>query len=476
MYQVMIVDDEQMVINSLALGFDWRAHGYEIVATTTNSREALAMIRFIRPDVVFTDVKMPALSGLELMRLVREELPQVRFVFISGYADFSYAQTAVSLGASGYCLKPLEDEEIEAALANVTKQLNTQQEALQETFHRFLRAPGEQTAQALLEKLYAGNEIPENLVMAVSVGRAHPLLSGNVSYASVAMADNAFLYLVSSNCEYLSSVPFGTALLNAAGEKKLISFAWCTAQNPVAFLHTSLPALLDSAYSYFVQRPATLGRAQPSCDAAGGECLAQAAALANKNRTMELLELLEQVRGGCPALLPGEALTLHEFCAALVRRMDASACIPAVSSVCELAQAYGDIGEMLSALVRRLESLSGSIDPDKLRNDTFRKVLDYVNRNFTAPLSFQEICSKYCINASYLSQLFKKEIGVTFTSYITNLRLQYAKELLETTPLRISEITEKIGYGFDYNFTKLFKKETGLTPREYRERNRHDHA
>lgn len=474
MYQVMIVDDEQMIINSLALGFDWRAHGYEIVATTTNSREALEMIRFIRPDVVFTDVKMPGITGLELMRLVRAELPQVRFVLISGYADFSYAQTAISLGASGYCLKPLEDEELEATLANVTSHLNAQQEALQETFHRFLRTPEEQTARALLEKLYIGSEVPEHLSVAISVGRAHPLLSSNVSYASVGMADNAFLYFISSNDEYLSSVSFCTALLNAAREKRLVSFAWCTTQEPVTFLHTMLPTLLDSAYSYFMLCPATLGLVQPAENTTGDACLAQASALANKNRTMELLELLEQVRGGTPTLRPCEALVLYGLCAALICRMDAAAPLPTVSSVCQLAQIYEDIGEMLGMLIRRLETLSGSVDPENLRNDTFRKVLNHINRSFTSPLSFHEICTEYCINPSYLSQLFKKEIGVTFTSYVTNLRLQYAKELLETTPLRISEIAEKIGYSFDYNFTKLFKKETGFTPREYREHNQRD--
>lgn len=469
MYQVMIVDDEQMVINSLVLGFDWRAHGYEVVATTTNSSEALDMIRFIRPDVVFSDVKMPSLSGLDLMRKVRQELAQVQFVFISGYADFSYVQTALSLGAAGYCLKPLEEEEITQVLENVTKHLNAQQEALQVNFNHLLRSPCEQTAQALLDKLYPNCEIPQNLTAAVSVGRANWLLSGNVSYAFIAMSNKAYLYLISSNREYLSSVPFCTALLNAAAEKKINSFAWCNIPNAVAFLHTELAALLNSAYLYFTKNSATLGRAHIAVNLTENEIILQASARANKNRIIELLDLLEQIKKGCHKIIPKDAFELYNICAALLKRMGDEGCIAPLASICELAEAYNNIDDMLAALIRRFEVLTGSVDPENLRNDTFKKVLDYVNHNFTTQLSFQDICTDYCINASYLSQLFKKEIGITFTSYITNLRLQYAKELLETTPLRISEITEKIGYGFDYNFTKLFKKETGLTPREYRE-------
>ena len=96
MYQVMIVDDEKMIVNSLALGFDWKRCGFEVVATCTSSHEALRMIEFIRPDIVFTDIRMPGLSGLDLLRKIRQKLPQIQFVVISAKScrKFSLSSSA----------------------------------------------------------------------------------------------------------------------------------------------------------------------------------------------------------------------------------------------------------------------------------------------------------------------------------------------------------------------------------------------
>ena len=105
---------------------------------------------------------------------------------------------------------------------------------------------------------------------------------------------------------------------------------------------------------------------------------------------------------------------------------------------------------------------------DLIRNQTLRNVLEYLNRHFSQAISFQELCELHNINGSYLSQLFKKELGITFTAYLTQLRMNRAKELLKTTNLRISEISDALGYDYYFNFTKLFKKEVGMTPKEYR--------
>ncbi|WP_418667651.1 response regulator transcription factor [Allofournierella sp.] len=471
MYQVMIVDDEQMVINSLAMGFDWNAHGYEIVATTTNSSEALGMIQFIRPDVVFADIKMPVVTGIELMRRTREKLPQIQFVFISGHADFTYAREAVSLGALAYCLKPLEDEEIEAALASVTRKLDAQQEVIQSSFGRLMRAPGPQAGADFLARLFPNEVPPDSLVAAVSVGRANRLLAGNVSYFSLCVSGDTYLYLITSNAEYLSSVPFRTALLNAAAQRQIKAFAWRRAAQPVKFLAEGLVPLFDAAYSYFTGAPVTLGEAAPEPEARPEDFLKTAASLANKRQTIELLELVRGAQKHCPPVLPSQAVTLYNLCLGLTSRLQNTMWEPTIRYIYELASQYGDMPRLLLALERLLAPVAGSFDPDNIHNETFRKILDEVNHNFV-DVSFQGLCEKYCINASYLSQLFKKEIGVTFTSYLTGLRIQYAKELLETTPMRINEITEKVGYGFDYNFTKIFKKETGFTPREYREQKR----
>lgn len=263
MYQVIIVDDEQMIINSLALGFNWKEHGYEIIATCNNSREALKLIEFIHPDVVFCDIKMPSLSGLDLMRKVRENLPQTQFVFISGYSDFKYGQGAIRLGASGYCLKPLENEDIEDALATVNKHLEERRLVIQSSFELLMQRSSRDSAQKLLELLYSGKEIPQKLTIMLSLGDASSLLSGQVCYFSVKVTEQCFLYFISFNEQYLSTTLFKTALFGAVSEKQILSLSWQTTEDPIDFLCHELPNLFDAVYSYFVHQPIILDAYTP---------------------------------------------------------------------------------------------------------------------------------------------------------------------------------------------------------------------
>lgn len=473
MYQAIIVDDEQMIINSLALGFDWKAHGYEIAATCTKSTDALSMIQFIRPDVVFTDIKMPCLSGIDLMKRVQETLPHIQFVLISGYADFQYAQNAIRLGASGYCLKPLEDEDIESALANVSKHLEERQAVIQSSFESLMLNPNRHTAQDLLSLLFDRQEIPDKMTVLLSIGEANFLLSGNVCYFSAKVSANCYLYFISFNAEFLTTVMFKASLLRAVTEQRITSVSWQETEDPVNFLMNDLLNLFDAVYYYFVSPAASLG-ISPTDTAriSNGEFLKSLSIPANKGRIKDVLEILVHFSDLCPVIKPSEAVILYNTCSSLISRAENTDWFPTVRYPYELARRFENLGVMLNELIRRLESLTGSVNPENVNNETFREILDHINHNFTSPISFQDISNQYTINASYLSQLFKKELGITFTSYLTNLRLQYAKELLETTTLRINEIPEKIGYGYDYNFAKLFKKETGMTPREYREASR----
>ena len=469
MYHAIIVDDEQMIINRLVLGFDWNSNGYEVIATCTDSVTALDMIRFIRPDVVFTDIKMPGLSGIELMRQVRETLPQIQFVFISGHADFQYAHDALQMGACGYCLKPLEDDDIESALSAVSHRLEERQSVIQSAFDMLMLHPLPVNAERLLRFLYPAEPVPGSLMTVLSLGDASSLLSGNVCYSSIRIDEKCHLYLISANAEYLTTGMFHTALLRAVSGKQITSISWKHTDSPAASLAGDLLKLFDAVYSCFVFQPAALGPLEEKETAANAEFLDNISTLANKGRAKDICDVLTKLLKSDISLLPSEAVSLYNICTSFIMRLENAEWKPdEIHYPYELARKYKDIGEMLQDLQQKFLKITGQANPESVTNESLRRILEYINHNFTKDISFQEIADEYTINSSYLSQLFKKELGVTFTGYLTNLRIQYAKELLATTTMRINEIPEKIGYRYDYNFAKLFKKETGLTPKEYR--------
>mgnify|MGYP000161406916 CR=1 FL=1 len=255
MYRVLLVDDEAWALVGIRKIFKWNEKGFEVIGETTDSEEAFQMICEQKPDVVFTDIRMPEVSGIDLIKMTRDRGGDTEFVIISGFGEFSYAQEALRQGAFDYRLKPLQYSE----------------------------------ADELLEKLFAHLE-----------------------------------------------------------EK-------------------------------------------------------------NKNS----------------------------------RHRDKS--VDAVSTVMEM-----DHCKHIDA------------------NENFKDLLMFVNQNFKQELYLKELSSKFFINETYCSELFKKVTGKTFSEYINNLRIKNACRLFDTTGLTVDEVAREIGYKDYYYFNKVFKKYTGSTPFKYR--------
>ena len=152
MFRMLIVDDEPMALISTAHSFDWRAFGFDAPATASSGEEALQMLTRERFDAALVDIRMPGLSGLELVEACRERGLGTCFAVLSGYSDFSYVQSALRLNAVDYCLKPVEPEESQRVLANLLKcvlekrlsedaKVNLLEEAVQTSY----RKAGEET-------------------------------------------------------------------------------------------------------------------------------------------------------------------------------------------------------------------------------------------------------------------------------------------------------------------------------------------
>ncbi|GBG06451.1 DNA-binding response regulator [Paenibacillus agaridevorans] len=129
MNNVILIDDEKRIIRSLRSSIDWKAYGFEIIAEASNGIEGLERIKQLSPDLVFTDIRMPGMDGLELIRQTNELNIGTSFVITSGFKDFEYAQQAMRYGVLDYCLKPFEEDELIEALHKFNRSSQKQQAA-----------------------------------------------------------------------------------------------------------------------------------------------------------------------------------------------------------------------------------------------------------------------------------------------------------------------------------------------------------
>lgn len=134
MFNVVLVDDEQIILHGLSSVFPWERYGCRVVDTANDGRQGLAVIRQRKPDILFTDIKMPNMDGLAMVAALKSEFPDLQITVLTGFRDFSFAQKAINLGVCRYLLKPSKMEELHEAVSAMTQRLGA-------------KPPGEETAE-----------------------------------------------------------------------------------------------------------------------------------------------------------------------------------------------------------------------------------------------------------------------------------------------------------------------------------------
>ena len=123
MYKVIVVEDETMVRRGIILTIDWAALDCVIAGEAANGEEGAELAVRLSPDIIVTDVKMPRMDGVEMITKLREQDCRAKFIILTAYSDFKYAQSALRLGVSDYLLKPLRDGDLEQAVRHIREQM-----------------------------------------------------------------------------------------------------------------------------------------------------------------------------------------------------------------------------------------------------------------------------------------------------------------------------------------------------------------
>ena len=190
LYTVLLVDDEPWVLKGMKMSFKWESMGFIVIAETTRATEAWDIICSKKPNVIFTDIRMPEITGLELVKKARDKGINSEFVIISGFADFAYAQEALKNSVFDYCLKPIKEADADEILTRLKKHLDKKKE-----INRYLKTCDKDNANAEIDnEVEVNNKEFQEMLKYIKLNYNHKLHLNE-------LAEN--FYLNSNYCCYL---------------------------------------------------------------------------------------------------------------------------------------------------------------------------------------------------------------------------------------------------------------------------------
>lgn len=456
MRQVLLVDDESAVTNSLLHGIDWASLGLAVAGVAMNGLQALEYIQKNPVDIVITDIRMAELDGLSLSQRIYQMNRNIQTIIISGFAEFSYAQKALAYGVIGYVLKPIEYAELTRYLKLAIHKLDHRRDSVE---NDLLDALYQNHAGRLRQLLRARGLEADQYYAAASVSAQH-LFGADGKVFAVRMGYKRY--------GYIAAAPFVQPALRAlADDPDCSGFSFIRAPVPVQKLGPALKRLSVSAFHYFFDPAQKIFTGARRRARLPYPALVAAAAEQDAPRLIELLRKI--------GALPPEELSLNEAWRLYNTLADSEFCGPSVAlddiySPEHLVFCFGTFQNMIQTLCARLDDCSAAQPDGKLSNSAFLHMIRFVELHLSENCSLQLIAREMNMNANYLGQLFKRETGKTYSTYVTELRIERAKELLASGELSINEIAAALGFNDYFYFLKTFKRVSGCTPKQYRQR------
>jgi len=519
-YKVFFVEDEIITREGIRDNVDWHASGFEFCGEATDGEMALPLLRTAQPDVLITDIKMPFMDGLQLSRIVRERMPWVKIVILSGHDEFEYARQAINLGVTDYLLKPVTVQKLQKVLQKLTVQLDR-----------------ERNEQANLKKLQEQVEenramLHERLLFKLVVGAISPT-------EAVEKGQTLGLDLVARN--YLVMV-----LKFELGDRSdqydydefqqvQLMVTGITEKNPDVFavkrdwgdlilvMKGSTPEYLEEERDLLLDEiRQELSKTRYQLSVGIGTSKKQIAdinqsfveALVNiqnpkdENRpgmsqTIERAELLKLDKSAVENYLrSGTMNQFDEFFDVYLHPLGETALksnlirnyifIDVLLASSRLVNELGgevdkvipefNSMEMVMSNIETIEQLRERVSkvlalgmeyrdrqPTHQYQDLLRRAKAYLEHHYSDPeLSLNEVAAQVNLSSSHFSAVFSQETGQTFKEFLTEIRINKAKELLRMTSLRSADIAYQVGYNDPHYFSTVFKKNAGLSPIEFR--------
>ncbi|MCR5650025.1 MAG: response regulator [Lachnospiraceae bacterium] len=526
--KVFLVEDEYVVREGIKNKIDWEGNGYEFVGEAGDGELALPMIQKLKPDIVITDIRMPFMDGLELSRLIKKEFPWMEIVILSGYAEFDYAKQAISIGVAHYLTKPINSEDLLSQINSLAERIEEkkQERKLKEKYIAEMAENRMEERRDLFRHMATGDmslsgiiELARQQGIDISAGQYNILLfqviSGHHSQTEysgsvVSIYEKAVDIAESENALVFDRSIEGKAIVFRADSKEeiekirenvtsrieeLVSEYEHVALHggiglPVARL-TELPECFRQASQAYAHRFFTKKsgiRIFAPAEHNAEETFSLSSVDPNKISRNRIIEFLrtgqkDEVEFFMDEFIEGFGEGALK--SAMFRQYLATEYYFAVSTFVEeiggdrsetqaFDMAAGDIRDKDSTRDYFIKLTATAMDiRDAGAGNRNKSVIDeakkYIDENYSdEELSLNKLASHVNFSPNHLSAVFSAQTGMTFIKYLTDYRMNKAKEMLRCTSKRGSDISYEVGYKDPHYFSYLFKRTQGVTPTQYR--------
>lgn len=466
MKKVLVVEDEKLIRQGIAAMIKRSGVPVEEVIECNNGLSAMDVLSKEQIDVVFTDIRMPKMNGIELVQAMQELDNPPLAVAISGYDDFSYAVEMMRHGVREYILKPVERDKLKSILEKLDNEINHRIEDKEK-----LDALDNQLLKYMLRDKDSKEE--DTLLLAQTLNRE----VGNEYVVVVANTDTSVLSGIT-----LRGVQGGNVYIVAPDE---ISSVAGLKYIGISDVYSNVTDLKRAYTQAFIRRGEAFLQNMNVVDydlpAIPSELLKTAAKLTEENSISARVQLMGVDR---PKELKKEWDSF--FIAATRGQIPPKKFIAAINQfVDELCATYkvtvadtlvnplvtdclSNYREGFMSFVLDMQSKLSSAEDVDQTTAKINEAIAYINENYARDLNMAVVSNHISMNYSLFSAEFKNITGTNFVTYVKELRMKEAKKLLSETDMKVNEISVNVGYDNEKHFMKSFKAYVGVSPSEYR--------
>lgn len=530
MIKVFLAEDEIVIRNGIKNSIEWEKEGYEFVGEAGDGELAYPMILKTKPDILITDIRMPFMDGLELSRLVRQELPDIKIVILSGYDEFDYAKEAIRLRVAEYLLKPISSAKLLEVLKEIAASICQEREEreLLKKYEEDMRENRQYEKDEFLTRILTHNlsvteilEQGKQLGLDLSAGVYNTVLFKIAGFPGDEALTEVFTkienLLDGRECVYYFRRGVeGWAILCLAENEEELKEKLVKLREDIEAIMAVCPDM--NYFGAFGRMVSRLGALKESMEEA--ERVFACRYLREWNQIIGISDLIEKVSENKELNLSSlkvdkldrkiveqflktglkaeathfieeylESLGENNIQSLLFRQyvtMDIYLAAVAVLEELgyesdELVKRCGDFKDMESVFQiagQTKEYLKNVLETtidlrEMVSKQKYSQLLNearnYIEQNYgNDEISLNTAAASVNLSPNHFSTIFSQEMGKTFIEFLTDVRMGKAKELLRSSAMKTAEIAYAVGYKDSHYFSYLFKKTQKCTPREFR--------